>query len=609
MNQIQNFFNKHKKANVSLMTGVLIGAYLGKFTQVPLIFTFGMLAVTFLGGVPLLLRALSALRFKIIAIELLVSLAVISALFVGEYSEAGLVVWLFSLGDLLEELTLAKTRNSIKELSELAPKTAWQIVGPKPNDLIEVELAEVEQGAHLLVKAGSQVPVDGVVLKGEGHVDEASITGESKPKHKQQKSEVFAGTLLQSGTLVVEAKKIGEDTTFGKLIELVEEAQDSQTPTQRMIDRFSQYYTPVVLVLALSVGLITKDLRLATTLLVLGCPGALVIGVPVSTVAGIGRAAQQGIIVKGSAVLDELTKIDTFVFDKTGTLTTGEPTVGQIQYFTKEQAEALKLLASIEHESDHPLAKAVLKYYSQTEFYPVTKSEIVTGRGIKARVAGQTVLVGSERLLNEAGIKTTAVKLPKTSSHVLVAVAGKLVLALEVKDPLRADVPKTLARLKKKTRAQFFLLSGDAQIVAQNTVSNLDFAKVQGELLPTAKANYIKKLQVAGHKVAFIGDGINDSPALAQADLGIAMGSGTEVAIETSDIVLVQSRFAKLALAVKYAKKTRNNMAQNIGIALLTVVLLFIGLFTGHIYMTSGMLIHELSILVVILNGMRLLKM
>lgn len=608
MTWIQNFFDTNKRWLVVTMT-ILVGiAYLASFNGYPGLFNITMLAVAIIGGLPILIRAVSALRYKIISIELLVSIAVISAIMISEFSEAGIVIWLFAIGDVLETMTLAKTRNAIKALVQMAPQKAIKISDDASKTQLEVAIDDVTVGDQLLVKAGSQIPVDGHVVSGSGHVNEASITGESKPSHKQINSAVFAGTVLDSGTLFIEAEKVGEDTAFGKLIEIVEEAQDSQTATQRFIDRFSQYYTPLVLITAMIVGLISQDLKLAITILVLGCPGALVIGVPVSTVTGIGSAAKQGVIVKGSSVLDDLRKIDTFVFDKTGTLTTGHPNVGDVQNFAGQQPDNLKILASVEQYSDHPLAKAILTAYPATDRFNVTKSEIIDGRGIRAVINGDDVLVGNERLLHEHGIATAPVHLPETSSHVLLAVNGQLRLALEVKDPLRPHVDQALSQLRKLNQADLILLSGDNQSVAEATVAGLGFASVQGNFLPEDKASYIQQLRLKGRRVAFVGDGINDSPALAAANVGIAMGSGTDVAIETADIVLVQSQVSKLAFTVKYAKSVIRNMYQNIAIAILTVLLLFIGLFTGYIYMASGMLIHELSILIVVLNGMRLLK-
>lgn len=519
MLKLQMFFNQHKKSNVIMMTVFIMLAYLSKLIPLEVGFNLLIILTTIIGGIPLVIRVVEALRFKLISIELLVSIAVVSAVIIGEYSEAGIVVWLFSLGYLLEEVTLNKTRKSIRDIVKMAPQTAIKVIYNSQIRYIKVDVDEIEKCDHLQVKTGSQIPVDGFVISGDGYADEANITGESKLRHKHPGSQVFAGTILENGSLIISAQKIGEDSTFGKLIELVEEAQDSQTDTQKFIDRFSQYYTPFVLVLAVIVGLVTRNFKLAITVLVLGCPGALVIGVPVSTVAGIGSAAKQGIIVKGSAIFDELRKVDTFVFDKTGTLTTGQPTVTKIDLINGDLEDNLKLLTSIEHESDHPLAKAILNYYRQPAFLPVAAIEVIKGQGIKATINGQQVLVGNQQLLTENMISTTNVAHDDHASQVLMAVDGQLRLAIEIKDSLRPGVAQTLKSLRKMNKNYRFILhSGGDQTVAEQIVQNLDFTEVHGNFLPTDKAEFIKKLQAGGHHVAFVGDGINDSPALAAAN-------------------------------------------------------------------------------------------
>lgn len=403
-------------------------------------------------------------------------------------------------------------------------------------------------------------------------------------------------------------EQVGEDTIFGKLIELVENAQDSQTQTQRLIDRFSQFYTPLVLVLAVLVGLISRDLSLAITVLVLGCPGALVIGVPVSTVAGIGTAAKKGIVVKGGKVLESLRKVDTLVFDKTGTLTVGKPQVETVQNINGDLNNNWRLLASLESESNHPLAHAILEAYPGEDFDPIDHSEIIEGRGIVAQINGQEVLVGNERLMTESGISLAQLSLPAESTHVLMAVNRQLRLGIAVMDVLRPEVASILKEFKEKQHYQLVVLSGDHQAVTESVMRQVPIDLVRGDLLPADKQAVIKQLQDVGHQVAFIGDGINDSPAITQANVGIAMGSGTEAAIEIADVVLVRSTLEQLKMALSYSKRTVRNMRQNITIAILTVVLLLIGLIAGYINMASGMLVHELSILIVILNGMRLIR-
>ncbi|QGF39827.1 cadmium-translocating P-type ATPase [Limosilactobacillus gastricus] len=606
MSRIQKFYLDHQRLVLIVMTTLLAVAYLGKFYFGMMIYQLAMILVALIGVIPLVIRAGESLRYKIISIESLVSLAVIGAFVIGEYNEAGIVVWLFTFGDWLETITLNKTRQSIRELTALAPQTALRINGHQAPE--EVDIDEVEPGDQLLVKTGSQIPVDGSVVAGDGHVNEASLTGESVPVHKRVQDSVSAGTILTSGTLTVMTEQVGEDTIFGKLIELVENAQDSQTQTQRLIDRFSQFYTPLVLVLAVLVGLISRDLSLAITVLVLGCPGALVIGVPVSTVAGIGTAAKKGIVVKGGRVLESLRKVDTLVFDKTGTLTVGKPQVETVQNINGDLNNNWRLLASLESESNHPLAHAILEAYPGEDFDPIDHSEIIEGRGIVAQINGQEVLVGNERLMTESGISLAQLSLPAESTHVLMAVNRQLRLGIAVMDVLRPEVASILKEFKEKQHYQLVVLSGDHQAVTESVMRQVPIDLVRGDLLPADKQAVIKQLQDAGHQVAFIGDGINDSPAITQANVGIAMGSGTEAAIEIADVVLVRSTLEQLKMALSYSKRTVRNMRQNITIAILTVVLLLIGLIAGYIYMASGMLVHELSILIVILNGMRLIR-
>lgn len=605
MTKLLTFLQRHANSLLLAMTILLLLGFAGKVWHLPLVFDGAMLLVTLLGGLPLILRASEALKYKTIGIELLISLAILGALFIHEYEEAGMVVWLFSLGEFLEKRTLNQTRKAIKDLVALTPQTTMKITNQSTGSYEEVDIDEVAPGDLLLAKNGAKIPVDGLVVSGDAFVNEANITGEYQPKHKTHNSKVFAGTLVASGTLMIQAEKVGEDSTFGKLLELVEEAQDSKTQTQKTIDKFAQYYTPLVLLLALILGLLTKNLSLAITVLVLGCPGALVIGVPVSTVAGVGSAARRGIVVKGSGVLEKATQIDTLVFDKTGTITTGQAQVTQVQNFSPDQSEALKILASVENQSDHPLAKAIKAFYAGDTFYPVTESSTINGLGIKAVVNGQQVLVGNERLLKQNHIATTELALPIAASHVLLAVDGKLQLGVAISDSLR---PNLAHDLKKLQAYNLIMLSGDKTENVVQMTQGLGFTDVHGNMLPEDKADYLKQLQQQGHHVAFIGDGVNDSVAMANSDLAIAMGSGSDTVIDLADMILVKSDIAQLATALTFARRTVNNMHQNIALALLTVLLLFIGLFTGFIYMASGMLVHELSILLVIFNGMRLLK-
>lgn len=571
-----------------------------------------LLAASLIGGFPIAESAWQALKVKVISIDLLVTLAILGAFVIQEFEESAIVAFLFLFGAYLEQKTLAKTRSAIKELVEMVPETALRQTAD--GDFEEVDLDDLDEGDILLVKTGGKIPVDGEVVSGSGTANEASITGESMPLGKKPGDPVYAGTILENGTIRIKAEKVGDETTFGKIIELVEEAQDSKSQAERLIDRFSKYYTPVVLLLAIIVGLISQDLELAVTILVLGCPGALVIGVPVSNVAGIGNGAKQGILFKGSEVITKFSKVDTIMFDKTGTLTYGDPRVSQVKKYGQGQL-AEQLLVSVEKESAHPLAKAITGYYEDLEAKEVEASRVLQGGGIVAQVAGQQVLVGNRYLLDQYNVPVTKEMerdmeelASAGNSLVLVAVNGQLELALGLKDEIRAGVKEDLAALKKQGVKNLLLLSGDNQKTVDLVAEELGLTEAYGQLLPEDKAEFVKKRQAAGEIVAFVGDGINDSPSLARADIGIAMGSGTDVAIETSNVVLMNGSFDRIPRALALAKATRRNMIENITIALVVVAVLLISvLASSWMNMAIGMFAHEGSILVVILNAMRLL--
>lgn len=571
-----------------------------------------LLAASLIGGFPIAASAWQALKVKVISIDLLVTLAILGAFVIQEFEESAIVAFLFLFGAYLEQKTLAKTRSAIKELVEMVPETALRQTAD--GDFEEVDLDDLDEGDIVLVKTGGKIPVDGEVVSGSGTANEASITGESMPLDKKPGDPVYAGTILENGTIRIEAEKVGDETTFGKIIELVEEAQDSKSQAERLIDRFSKYYTPVVLLLAIIVGLISQDLELAVTILVLGCPGALVIGVPVSNVAGIGNGAKQGILFKGSEVITKFSKVDTIMFDKTGTLTYGDPRVSQVKKYGQGQL-AEQLLVSVEKESAHPLAKAITGYYEDLEAKEVEASQVLQGGGIVAQVAGQQVLVGNHYLLDQYHVPV-AKQMERDmeelasagNSLVLVAVNGQLELALGLKDEIRAGVKEDLAALKKLGVKNLLLLSGDNQKTVDLVAEELGLTEAYGQLLPEDKAEFVKKRQAAGEIVAFVGDGINDSPSLARADIGIAMGSGTDVAIETSNVVLMNGSFDRIPRALALAKATRRNMIENITIALAVVAVLLVSvLASSWMNMAIGMFVHEGSILIVILNAMRLL--
>lgn len=566
-----------------------------------------------IGGFPIAVSAIAALKVKVISIDLLVTIAIFGAFVIQEFEESAIVAFLFLFGTYLEHKTLSKTRLAIHNLVALSPETALRQNNQEEFEEISVE--EVEEGDHLLVKTGDKVPVDGIVLSGLATINEASITGEPLPVSKAVDDQVFAGTIVEDGTIHMQAEKVGEDSTFGKIIALVEEAQDSKSPAERFIDRFAKYYTPAVLVLALIVFLFSRSISLAITILVLGCPGALVIGVPVSHVAGIGNGAKHGILFKGSDVIAKFSKVDTILFDKTGTLTYGNPEVTDSHYYLPDHDLVDRLLVSVEKESRHPLAQAILKHYQVSQSENILETTVIQGGGIMAKTHEHQILVGNPYLMKQYHITITEPMQKDINemeqlgeSLVLTAIDGSLALATGIRDQLRDGVKEDLQALKNMGVKNLILLSGDHQHSVDLVREELGLSEAYGNLLPADKAAFVKKRQSIGETVAFVGDGINDSPSLALADIGIAMGNGTDVAIETSDIVLMHSNFHRIPHALALAKATSRNMLENIIIALLVVVILLVSVFTNRaMNMAIGMFVHEASILVVILNAMRLI--
>lgn len=397
MVKIQRFFIKYKRQILITITILLILAEIFQWVfKLTLLYQILMAVAGVIGVIPIILTAISSLKVKLISIDVLVSLAVIGAFIIGEFNEAAIVTWLFMLGEVLEDFTLKKTRSAVSDLVSMAPQTA--LVVQEDGSTEEEDVDFIDSGDQVVVKTGDQVPVDGKIISGSGNLDEASINGESRLVNKGVGDTVYAGTMLENGNLTVETTAAGEDTTFGKIIEVVEEAEDSKSHTEKLINRFAKYYTPLILIIALIVGVITRNFKLAITIMVLGCPGALVIGVPVSTVAGIGNGAKNGIIFKGSQVMDEMRKVDEIAFDKTGTLTIGHPEVSAVRVLNGDKAKIIKLAAAIEKKSNHPLANTIAK---MDPFVIDAVVETVKGEGVIATYEQEKYFVGNLQLVEE----------------------------------------------------------------------------------------------------------------------------------------------------------------------------------------------------------------
>ncbi|MFY9188290.1 MAG: cation-translocating P-type ATPase, partial [bacterium] len=514
----------------------------------------------------------------------------------------------------LEARTLDKTRGALRELLELAPQVARVKRGGSEE---EIPAAHVKVGNVVIVRPGEKIPVDGQVVTGEATVNQAAITGESVPVEKTVGDKVFGGTINEAGYLEIETEKAGEDTTFARIIALVEAAQQEKPRTQELLERFAHYYTPGIMIISLLTFLITGNPVIALTLLVIACPGALVIATPVSIVAGIGNAARHGVLIKGGEHLEKIGRIQTLVLDKTGTLTVGRPELVGLWARSGDEDKMLRLAGAVEKLSEHPLAKPVVAAAESKGLLPeATSFRVLTGRGVVAEVEGRQVAVGTPRLMAELGItvdEEATERLQKEEARgrtaVLVAEGQEIIGAVFLADTPRPEAYRLVEQLKKSGIRNVVMLTGDNARTAEAIATELNLDEFYAEMLPEDKVNVIKQLRQSGQVVGMVGDGINDAPALATADVGIAMGAaGTDVALETADLVLMADRLDKLPYAISVSRATLGNIKQNVVFAIIVVLALLAGVLGQTIVLASGMLVHEASVLLVIINAMRLLR-
>jgi Cd2+/Zn2+-exporting ATPase len=633
---ITQYYRKHRKAIVTATSGLLYGGgwNLGYLTSFEMTSAVILVLATIVGGYDIAKTAYHEVSNRTLGIKTLVTLAAIGAIVIGEYWEAAAVVFLFSLGSYLEGRTMRKTRTALQELLEMTPDTATV---RRDGTLQEVPARDVEEGEVVIVKPGGKIPVDGTVVDGESAVNQAPVTGESAPVHKADGDEAYAGTVNQEGALEIQTTGAGSDTTLERIIRRVEEAQEAQSPTESLIDRFAKYYTPAVIVLAIGAYAVTQNAILSLTLLVIGCPGALVIGPPVSIVSAIGNAARSGVLMKGGEHLERAGKIDIVAFDKTGTLTKGETTVADVEGFGVIDDEALTLAATAEKKSEHHLVDAIVDAVRERPTAATDGGttvaraddvdtgpqsipdpddfDVVAGKGVIAHTNGHEVVVGNRALLDDRGIDIPGqvadyVHKREERGETVVHVIrdGDIIGAIALRDELREAAPGVVAALQD-AGIETVMLTGDNERTAAAVAEEVGIDEYRAELLPEDKQTVIEEYQDDGHVVAMVGDGINDAPSLATADVGIAMGAaGTDTAIETADMALMADDLERIPYAVTLSKATRWNVLENVGLAVLTVTVLLAGVLTSYVTLASGMLVHEASVLAVILNGMRLLR-
>lgn len=582
------------------------------------------------GGWFILPKALRAVRQLSLDMNVLMTVAVVGAALIGEWSEGAAVVFLFALSEALESFSLNRARRAIQALLKLAPETALVKRG---SEFKEVSVQEVNVGEIISVRSGAKVPLDGEVTAGESAINQAPITGESMPVEKKAGDQVFAGTINTEGSLEVRVTKPHSETTLSKIIHLVEEAQSEKAPSQRFVDRFARIYTPSVFVVALLVLLIpplafngewNTWIYRSLVLLVIACPCALVISTPVSIVSGLTAMARRGVLIKGGTHLEAIGKLRALAVDKTGTITEGKPKVTKVTPWNgKSEEEAVRIAAALDAHSDHPLAQAVVNYANERKisFTPSEGHQSRTGRGAEGRIAGHIYFVGNHRFAHELGVCSP--ELEKLLSDIearaqsVVVVGhkphdgekGDVLGVISIADTIRPNAKEAIAALHKAGVEKVIMLSGDNQRVVDAISKEVGIDEAKGGLLPDDKINRVKELDAKYKYVGMIGDGVNDAPAMAAATIGIAMGgAGTDTAIETADIALMKDDLSAVAEAVVLGHRTVRVIQANITFALAVKAAFLVLAFTGRTSLWLAILADTGATLVVIANALRLLK-
>ncbi|MGA3120364.1 MAG: cation-translocating P-type ATPase [Polyangiaceae bacterium] len=561
------------------------------------------LTATLVGGYPIFKEAFEALRRRQMTMELSMTIALVSALVIREAFTALVIVLFVLVAEVLEHLTVGRGRRAIKDLLAFLPRT---VAVRREEGVADVSSDALSVGDVVVIKPGGRVPVDGVVQAGHSFVDQAAITGESLPVEKVPGTKVFAGTMNQSGTLDVRSTGIGQDTTFAKIVEAVEKAQESRAPIQKTADRLAGYLVYFALGAALLTFLITRDARSTISVIIVAGACGIAAGTPLAILGAVGRSARLGAIVKGGIYVEVLGRVDTIVLDKTGTLTLGDPQVVAIHPASGVTAtQLLKAAATAELPSEHPLGKAVLSRATADGITPVEPDHFsyTPGKGIVCSKAGQSIVVGNRSLLEREGVTLPDVDAAAT---VLVASGSRFLGALEVADVVRPEAAASIAAIRRMGM-RTILLTGDATSIANEVGARLGVDEAIAELLPQNKLDKVRELQRLGKCVAMVGDGINDAPALAQADVGIAMGSGTDVARESADVVLLGNDLLKLVETLRIARRCRAIIGQNFAG---TLVVDGLGILLAAMSFLNPLLaafIHVSSELLFILNSTRLL--
>ena len=590
-----------------VLTGLIALLYWRQW--VPIEMLWGAVAI---GLYPLVKTGvLDLVRERKIGTEIFVTVATLVAMFGGETVAGAVLMVIILIAEFIADLNMDRARASIKSLIGSVPQVA--LMRGADGERV-VPIAQLKTGDVVLVREGEKIPVDGSIIGGAASINEAPITGESLPKDKTVGGIVFAGTIVASGAVDIQTEKVGGDTTFARIIGLVENAEAAQAPVQKLADKVASWLIPIVFVFLIAVYLITQDVRMIVTLLIFTSPAELGLATPLVMIAAIARAARHGILVKGGLYLESLAKVDVMVFDKTGTLTANKPEVVRVEMRDApfSEADLLSLAAAADRRSAHPLAKAVVDYATSKRIVvpEPERYEQVQGRGVIATVSGRVVLVGNPALLRENGVALAEAVEDGGQTPVHVAIDGLFAGVIFIADTLRPGAREALAKLKQTGVKRIVMLTGDNEATARAVAADLGVDEVRADLMPEDKVTAIEDLKKQGHRVAMIGDGINDAPALARADVGIAMGGGgTQAALEAADVVLMTDDLSKIVSARAIARRAYRTIQENLFVGVGVVHVLGItAALMGWIGPIQAALLHLGPDILVFVNSAKLLR-
>ena len=606
-----------------VLSGLLIlAAWIALLKDETLSNIIGVVAVIVAGtpiikcGIVQTVKTIRKLDISELNMGVLITIALLASLYIGEYIAAATVAFIMIVGMLLEDITLWKAHNAVSNIMSLVPDSATI---RRQGQEITVPLAQVRPGDTVLVKTGERIPVDGILRHGQGSVNQAPITGESMPVNKNIKDEVFEGTLLVEGYLEVEATKTGQDSTLAKIAKLVEQSQNSKTKFQRVADRFANYFTPVILLLGLSTYLVTGEIGRAITVLIVSCPCALVLAAPTAIIATVARCAKKGIVIRGGEPLEAAGQVDTVVFDKTGTLTEGAPHLKNIITLDSlSEEEILSWAASVENASEHPIAQCIVSSARERDLQIRKPDEfkVYIGQGVSAKYGDENIIVGRKQLFEHLNIKLGPAVMESVAQQenlgqtvVLVSYREKPVGLLCLSDKIKESSVEVVRELQAVGVKRFAILTGDNLVNARNVAGQLSIKEVHAELMPEDKLEIVGQMEAEKFRVAMVGDGINDAPALARASVGIAMGkNGTDVAVEVAGMAIMSDEPSQVAYALKACRQAYRIIKGNIWVSILVNIVALALATTGVLEPITGALVHNAASFFVVGNSARLVR-